>query len=82
MRKEKKLGLLIIPDCDGGTLTEAYRYRLLAEAYQLRARLVRGGLARSIPGCVETAGARHAAKGCCEPPVTRAILTVQPDAYP
>ena len=33
MRKGKKLGWLMNPDCDGGALTEAYR--LLAEVYQL-----------------------------------------------
>jgi hypothetical protein len=33
MREEKKLGWLMIPGCDGGTLTDAYR--LLAEVYQL-----------------------------------------------
>jgi hypothetical protein len=33
MRKEKKLGWLMPPGCDGGTLTDAYR--LLAELYQL-----------------------------------------------
>ena len=33
MRKEKELGRLMNPGCDGGTLTNAYR--LLAEVYQL-----------------------------------------------
>jgi hypothetical protein len=33
MRKEKKLGWLMIPGCDGETLTDAYR--LLARVYQL-----------------------------------------------
>jgi len=33
MRKDKKLGRLIIPGCGGGRLTDAYR--LLAEVYQL-----------------------------------------------
>ena len=33
MRKEKKLGWLMTPGCDGGTLTDAHR--LLARVYQL-----------------------------------------------
>ena len=33
MRKDKKLGWPMIPDCDGGTLSEPYR--LLDEVYQL-----------------------------------------------
>ena len=33
MRKDEKLGWLVTPDCEGGTLTEAHR--LLAEVYQL-----------------------------------------------